>query len=593
MRNRHAHYLALLSDQAENQEKHVFDDDKLYNTLAEFLSDVHDLINLSTTSRSLYFRFLNTQYARLEKPFFDTKHRMLEENALSNAAYHPAMIIAAPTLELGIFLCTTSSVINQVFSSLKGKKMRPAELAVLVIALALVLGAALAIGSLSKKRMLRYFSGQITQSPSYHELQSITGDFNSREATLASMDALNIFIRIENAQKANVMKELFFQACLDGDITLVNKLLEKKALGFINTFIRLDNGIQITPLMAAAKNNHPEVVKALLEAGANPNLCEPGTIRNALIVACMALSLECVKPLLNVSPSILLPSNENDPDTTVFNMIAYYYQKTYFEPSNTPPSPKNFATCTAIYKQLLLAAIPKMRSDADFYLFLLTAIVLKEVPLIKEICKTASLKKLSGPNIQNALINILKSDETNAAALLLMDSYPTLKNMTLTKALFFRSVQRERYPRENQIKANPLFDFDYIDDEGFFALKLAAMRGDDARPRELITALVKGGANIERHTDNSKMTPLLYAVKGIHPEATATLIELGANIHHKDALGFSALDYAKAIIDGNMFMLAVHGVNIITTTPEQQHAVAASINEAAEKEREHALSFRH
>lgn len=585
MQNRHAHYRALLSKEAKNQHG------ERYDILVSLLTDIHDLINFSQTSRSSYFRFLDTHYARLERPFLKSKNSMLESDIISNAANHPIVVVTTPALELLIFAYAVYPIINKIFLSLKGKKMGGIESALFVIAFSLVFGSALIMASHGKKRILRYLGSQMTKSPFYNELQSITGDFSSREAALASIDTLNAFVQAKKNRTSVEINRLFFQACETGDIALVNQLLAKKEALSINGFISFENGRQITPLMTAARHNHPEVVKALLEAGANPNCREPNSLRTALLHACIALSLDCVKLLLNVSPSILSPLDGSDPNTAFFRLITTHYQITYFEESANPPNPEDHATCIAIYKQLLLAAIPKMESDADFHEFVVTAIALKELSFIREICKTASLKKLTGPAIQNALINILKLNEVNAA-LLLIEPYPTLKHMTLTKALLFRSVQYQRHAGENQINATPLFDLNFMNEHGEFALQVAATLIDNAHTKKLIHGLVKAGAHIEHCTDDDKMTALLYAVKYVNIKAATALIALGANIHHKDCFGLSALDYANKVTEGDFNTLVRYAFSMIIVSPERLNTLAALIHKAAENEQAYAPGFR-
>ena len=58
------------------------------------------------------------------------------------------------------------------------------------------------------------------------------------------------------------------------------------------------NGTSITALMFASQFNHPSVVEALLEAGADANFARPESGGTALMLACTAGSEACVRALL-------------------------------------------------------------------------------------------------------------------------------------------------------------------------------------------------------------------------------------------------------------------------------------------------------
>ena len=64
-------------------------------------------------------------------------------------------------------------------------------------------------------------------------------------------------------------------------------------------FVWIDSaGTSATALMLASQRNHPSIVEALLEAGADANFASPESGGTALMVACTAGSEACVRALL-------------------------------------------------------------------------------------------------------------------------------------------------------------------------------------------------------------------------------------------------------------------------------------------------------
>ena len=58
------------------------------------------------------------------------------------------------------------------------------------------------------------------------------------------------------------------------------------------------NGDGVTPLMAAAGNGHPEVLRLLLERGVVVDAVHPGSSSTAFHCACITNQAECVEALI-------------------------------------------------------------------------------------------------------------------------------------------------------------------------------------------------------------------------------------------------------------------------------------------------------
>ena len=81
-----------------------------------------------------------------------------------------------------------------------------------------------------------------------------------------------------------------------GKLEAVRSLI--RAGADLNLVFISSNGISGTAVMEASKNNHPSVVEALLEAGADANFANPESGFTALMLACGVGSEACVRALL-------------------------------------------------------------------------------------------------------------------------------------------------------------------------------------------------------------------------------------------------------------------------------------------------------
>ena len=85
-------------------------------------------------------------------------------------------------------------------------------------------------------------------------------------AVLSAPELLSLILekRANPNGKNQLGKTALIQATMNGDLKSVKLLISYKA------DIELDDG-KFSPLATAVRSNHPEIVKYLLEKGANPN----------------------------------------------------------------------------------------------------------------------------------------------------------------------------------------------------------------------------------------------------------------------------------------------------------------------------------
>ncbi|MEC5030653.1 MAG: ankyrin repeat domain-containing protein [Oscillatoria sp. PMC 1051.18] len=102
-----------------------------------------------------------------------------------------------------------------------------------------------------------------------------------------------------------------FIAIVDGDIEAVKYLIALNLnLDIHQTGVWTDKGF--TPLIIAVESKETQIVKLLLEAGANPNLSEKDTGGTPLIYAAITGSLEIINLLLKFGADRNIRDNYNE-----------------------------------------------------------------------------------------------------------------------------------------------------------------------------------------------------------------------------------------------------------------------------------------
>lgn len=119
---------------------------------------------------------------------------------------------------------------------------------------------------------------------------------------MPSVDIPKAFQLVEQGASTEIMtprrKTLLYYACETGDLETVTSLINCGA----NLNLQ-DSVFGFSPLMCASVSNHLDIVKALLEAGANQALvCSDGN--TAFSIACIERSLEIVKVLYEAGSDI-------------------------------------------------------------------------------------------------------------------------------------------------------------------------------------------------------------------------------------------------------------------------------------------------
>jgi ankyrin repeat protein len=100
---------------------------------------------------------------------------------------------------------------------------------------------------------------------------------------------------------ANIGPSALTMVASKGSVEVMNLLLAKERKGQSNRLIDDTDGCGFSPLMIAASKNDPNMVRVLLENGANPRLQCFSNDRSALHLACINGSAECVNLLLQCS----------------------------------------------------------------------------------------------------------------------------------------------------------------------------------------------------------------------------------------------------------------------------------------------------
>ena len=131
-------------------------------------------------------------------------------------------------------------------------------------------------------------------------------------------------------------------------------------------------------------------------------------------------------------------------------------------------------------------------------------------------------------------------------------------------------------------------ELDQLNEEGFTALHLAAMKGDVER----IDTLVESGADLEVRQAEFSGRPLQYAASFGHLGAVQTLVKAGAKLDSRDNMGRTPLMWAaqKGHVTIAKFLVKA-GADVHAATPTRWNALRYAQKQADESQSQELVKY--
>jgi len=191
--------------------------------------------------------------------------------------------------------------------------------------------------------------------------------------------------QIKNHVKANLngsKEDEFINAIKNHDNDKINQLIDT-----IN--VNYENEYGITPLMVAVSNNYPEIVKKLLERGADPNILNNYDF-TALSYIYLKPNLEIVKMLIKngADPNVYAKYNYNN-EPNYDTLIIALFDKIYYEKSKNNPNGNDIDILYNIIAELLKSPIPINNQESVWARIVNSG----KIEIMQEFLKVANDKK--------------------------------------------------------------------------------------------------------------------------------------------------------------------------------------------------------
>ena len=279
---------------------------------------------------------------------------------------------------------------------------------------------------------------------------------------------------------------------INGNIQNVKELLAHGA----NVEAHNDKGW--SPLIIAIQNARFEIVKLLLEAGANPNPPDEK-------LAQTGLPLNLAADMGNVKILKLLLSHGANINTTDIEGT----------------SPLHFAVSSLKMTKILIEQGANInKCDQDGYTPFTSAIEDGNIKIVKYLVENGANVNFRNGNSWTPLIKAIQSDHFEIAKYLIQQGA----------------------------------DVDLIDNQGLTPLSTAI---EDMSDLEFVRLLVENGADV--HDLQTVWLPISYAIHYDKPEIVKFLMDNGANLNYRDMDGKKAIEVAldKDVDDIDMFKMLV------------------------------------
>jgi ankyrin repeat protein len=275
-------------------------------------------------------------------------------------------------------------------------------------------------------------------------------------------------------------------------------------------------------LALAQRHRHRDVVKALLEAGADPNIADKGGY-TPLISAAMDGDYEVARFLLQkkADPNLQASSGPRKGITALMSAAAkgHLQVAALLIDSGADPSIKDEAGTTAYS----YAVHNKHAPIAD----LIGANQVRNLDDSRRVIK------------KQQLIEVIKRGEAGTALELMAKGVDLNEKDSAGWTPLMHALSGD-----HSLIAGALLDRGAdpapVDANGWGAVHLAAFRGDNASLGIILQKGIQAGALTVKKT-----TPLILAAGNGHTETVELLLEHKADPDHRDAEGKTALDYAR------------------------------------------------
>jgi len=327
--------------------------------------------------------------------------------------------------------------------------------------------------------------------------------------------------------------EALIMACGDGDLDFVKMLVESG----------IDvNGVGargFTPLMSAANNEEPEVIKYLLSKGADVNQSYQGW--TALIEAADEGSLECMKVLLNAGADVnycewgggrtAITMAASEGFLQCFKLLQENGADINGVGASLPPLHMAAAEDkTHIIKYLITQGVDINKKDIEGRTALMFAVAEGQEHAAKLLIQAGADVSTVDANGRSAQDYAVNKRAFELLEVLGAEKQPTLHR--LTQKGFIEKVE-ELVAQGADVNAR--------DEVGRTPLHIASAENHNIDMKVLLDI----GADVNAR-DGQGRTPLMYAAADGLKRAATLLIQEGADVHLRDADGMRAYEWARS-----------------------------------------------
>ena len=324
------------------------------------------------------------------------------------------------------------------------------------------------------------------------------------------------------------------EAAKEGNLDIMTVLINAGAASNAQE----DDGGGDTALMAAARAGHVDAVRMLLDAGADPHLRNADGA-TALIVAALAGNAEIVQILLEAGADANLQNNEGDTALMLAASNGSIGVIRSLLDAGVDPNVQNGDGETALAK-----AVAEMR-DA------LSAQNTEHVDWYRSVITTL-LDAGANPDLPNqdgttVFMTAVQTKDVDAVKALLDAGADPKQRYSDGESLLMREIRTNRNPDLFQLLLDAISDLSYVNlqkEDGVTSLMMAV----NYKRAEAVRSLLAAGADPDIQ-NNKGQAALMYAASSAELDTVKALLDGGADPTLKDAEGISVLNYVPAYRD--------------------------------------------
>ncbi|SMG50314.1 ankyrin repeat domain-containing protein [Dethiosulfovibrio salsuginis] len=319
-----------------------------------------------------------------------------------------------------------------------------------------------------------------------------------------------------------------YKAAADGDfISLCKHGSPKQVLEAIKKGANVNAGDEITPLIALAGYNRPEIISILIEAGADINYRDAEGMTPLMYFALNDMELESTSLIIESGADV----NAKDYNGKSVLMYTLGSMASHGNPSLIPVLVKNGADIN-------------YRDPMGNTVLQYAAHIVGNFGLIKELLENGADPRIKNDSGATILMAAASRSDAETVRFFLDLGLPVDEKDDQGFTAFMHAAMSNGNPKVFDVLIKAGAEVDRRDGGGATPL-INSVTSPCGSP-EVLRSLVRGGAKVNA-VDNEGRTALIRASQHAYDhEMITTLIALGADMTIKDREGKTALDYAIA-----------------------------------------------